>query len=143
MIRYRYLLPLIIIALLCASCTSENYYAKAVHSWKGASTKTLFERWGYPDRIARLPNGHRLLIYRKIGHPKYPPYVTPGFTGGATQKGTVEMVRTSRELSGDKHHHVRCTAWFEVNKRNRIVAVRARGEHCLAPKSFYDSYTIH
>ena len=139
--RCRYFLPLALFMLLFAGCAAENYYAQAVYSWKGATTKALFQRWGYPDRIARLPSGHRLLMYRKISPPKYPPHVTPGFAGGTTQKGTVEMARTSRELSGGRHQKYKCTAWFEVNKKERIVVTSYRGNHCVASKEFLTTYS--
>ena len=136
------LFPLLFVLLL-SGCATENYYAKTIHSWKGSSTKHLFNRWGYPNKIAALPNKHRLLMYKKLVRATYPAYLTPGFTGGATQRGTTVMTPVSRELNGGNNHGFHCSIWFETNRNNRIVNTSFHGNHCIASKEFYDAYGRH
>lgn len=48
---------------LLTACTSTP------QSWYGTSTKKLFNRLGYPDRVVRLREGRYLLIYLRKGTP--------------------------------------------------------------------------
>lgn len=138
--RYRYLFPIACGVVLLAGCTSESHYAQVVRSWHGASTHALFRRWGYPNRIARLPNGRRLLIYRKIKRGHIPLHGTPGYTGVTVQNSKPLISRVPATAIGGVSYDLTCTTWFKVNKEKRIVSTRFRGNNCVASSSFGDKH---
>ena len=93
--------------LLLAGCTSESRYSEILRSWHGATTKSLFSSWGYPNRIARMREGRRLLIYRKDSK--------------------------AASTRGDSHDI--CTTWFKIDKNKRIIATRYKGKGCHVSQS--------
>ena len=52
----------ILFCFLIAACTPAP--APTPKNWHGATTQQLFKKLGYPARVARLPHGRQLLIYK-------------------------------------------------------------------------------
>ncbi len=133
----RFLSLIILLAmLLSAACATQQNYASAVSSWQGANQEQLYHTWGYPDKMDKLPNGHRLLIYRSRQAGRNPVYQTPGSTTivqGAN--GNTEVISTAGSISGGGTYDLRCTTWFELGPKGNIVNTSFRGNNCVATKN--------
>lgn len=129
----------LVAAVVLAGCANEENYAVAVRSWQGATEKKLFNIWGYPNRIQRLDNGHKLLIYRTVNKGTYPTTTTPGYTSVETSGGNTTVTSTTGTTMGGGSYDFRCTTWFEVNRAGRIVNTSFRGNDCTATDSFVKS----
>lgn len=136
----KWILPAIAASLLAACATSQNY-AMTVKSWLGASTKTLFARWGYPDRKMKLQNGNTLYIYHNEEKGETPPTMFPGYTTVKTRNGTTEVSATPPIFTGGTRYDLRCDTWFEINKASRVVGASFRGNDCVAGTEFRDQYS--
>ena len=127
------------VAVLLAGCANQENYAVAVRSWQGAYEKQLFNIWGYPNKIQRLDNRHKLLIYRTVNKGTYPTTTTPGYTSVDTSGGRTTVTSTSGTTMGGGSYNFRCTTWFEVNRAGRITNTSFRGNGCTATDSFVKS----
>ena len=129
------------VTVLFAGCATDNYYAQTVSSWKGATMKKLFARWGYPGRIARLPKGRQMLIYRKTQMHQLPAYAAPGHVGATVQGGKPVVTRVRGTVVGGDSYDRTCMTWLEVGKKGRIINTRFRGSDCYASQSFMQKYS--
>ncbi len=107
--------------LFLSACISMQNYSDVVHSWRGAPINELLDVWGYPNRIERLPNGHRLYIYSDANKGRYPVYTTPSYSSMTTRRGRTTTTHVPTVTSGGGIYDLRCTTWFETNRRQRIV----------------------
>lgn len=123
---------------LLTACVSMQNYSDVVHSWRGASINELMNVWGYPNRIERLPGGHRLYIYRDANRGRYPVYTTPSHSTMTTRNGRTVATHVPTTTSGGGIYDLRCTTWFETNRRHRIVGISFRGNDCVATKKFVE-----
>ena len=126
---------LVLTALLVA-CASTQNYDMAVRSWQGANEKQLNHIWGYPNHVRKMPSGHRLLIYRVVNRGRYPVYSAPGYTSVETSGGTTRVTSVPTTEGGGGSYDYRCTTWFEVNGKKRVVNTSFRGNGCVATDSF-------
>ena len=111
-----------------------------MHSWQGAQDKQLFSMWGYPNKIQRLDNQHKLLIYRTVSKGTYPTTTTPGYTSVTTSGGgQTTVTSTSGSTMGGGSYDFRCTTWFEINRSGQIINTSFRGNGCTATDSFVKS----
>jgi hypothetical protein len=128
--------------LLITGCATTQNYACVVKSWMGASTKSLFPVWGYPNRKMTLENGHVLYIYQDEEKGEIPPTMFPGYTTVTQQRGGRTVVSTTPPVfSGGTRYDLTCFTWFEVTKSGRIVGTSFRGNDCIAGKDFVRNYT--
>lgn len=132
----RFLFVVLLLGLLSA-CATQQYYANAVHSWQGASQEQVYRVWGYPNRIQRLPNGHKLLVYKEEERGRNPIYSTPATTSVQTKAdGTTDVYTTAGSISGGGSYVYKCTTWFELNRKGQVVNTSFRGNNCVATKGF-------
>ncbi len=122
---------------LLSACATQQYYANAVHSWQGASQEEVYRVWGYPKRIQRLPNGHKVLVYHEEERGRNPIYSTPATTSVQTKSdGTTNVYTTAGSISGGGSYDYKCTTWFELNHKGQVVNTNFRGNNCVATKDF-------
>jgi len=108
----------------------------AVSSWSGARTGDLVRVWGYPDKVIRMGNGHRLYLYRSVNRGSYPQFVNPGYTTVDTSNGQTVVTTMPTTVSGGGSYDLRCKTWFEVNSSNRVVNTSFRGNNCVGTDAF-------
>lgn len=130
----------LIIALclsLLSACATQQYYSNAVHSWQGASQEQVYRVWGYPNQVQRLPNGHKVLVYHEEERGRNPIFSTPATTSVETKSdGTTRVYTTGGSISGGGSYDYRCTTWFEIDHKGRVVNTSFRGNNCVATKDF-------
>ena len=127
---------------LLSACASQQYYANSVASWSGATQEQVYRVWGYPQRIQRLPNGHRVLVYREEEKGRNPIFSTPASTTVATTPhGATRVFTTSGSVSGGGTYDYKCTTWFEINHQGQVVNTHLSGNNCLATKNFMLAHT--
>ena len=130
---------ILLIALLLgllSACATQQYYANAVHSWQGASQEEVYRVWGYPNRVQRLPNGHKVLVYHEEERGRNPIYATPATTSVETKaNGATKVYATGGSIAGDGSYDYRCTTWLEINHKGRVVNTSFRGNNCVATKN--------
>lgn len=126
--------------LLLAGCATTQYYDVTVHSWDGATVKSLTSRWGYPDRIQRLPSGNRLYVYRTHVKGKTPITTIPGSTYVDTRRGHTVISQTSPVIMGGETYELNCKTFFEIGRSGRVVNTSFRGNDCTASKGFVAMY---
>jgi len=127
-------------ALMLTGCATTKNYQLAVNSWQGANENQLFGVWGYPNRIQKLPNGHRLLLYRTHYRGRYPIVTIPGYTSVRTQNNQTMVNSQPSMVSGGGSYDLQCVTWFEVNRKGVILQGRFRGNNCEGAKSFVRAY---
>lgn len=135
-----FILAVAIVGML-SSCATQQYYASAVNSWQGANQEQVYHVWGYPDRVEKLPNGHKVLVYRNRIHGRNPVYRNPGSTTVINRGRTTEVYTKGPSYSGGGSYDLRCTTWFELGKNHRVVNTSFRGNNCVATKNFMMSHT--
>jgi hypothetical protein len=122
-------------------CSTTHNYSVAVKSWRGASTVALFDIWGYPNRIMKLPNGNNLYIYREEQKGEIAPTILPSYST-VTKRGNQTVVSSTPSIiTGGTRFNMKCTTWFEVNRKNRIVGTSFRGNNCVADEQFLKKYS--
>lgn len=121
--------PLLIISLLLCGCASTDNYAAALNSWKGVNINALFVRWGYPNRILQLVNGHWLYVYQFEDRGEVSTTM-PEFTT-APVADDAAVISTMPLFKGGTFYELKCITWFEVDKNNRIVSMSFRGNNCM------------
>ena len=137
----RFLLLSLLVALLSA-CATQQYYSNAVNSWVGADQEQVYRTWGYPDKIQRLPNGHKVLRYHDEEHGRDPIYSTPASTSVQTKSdGSTHIYTTGGSISGGGTFDYKCTTWFEIDRKGRVVNTSFRGNNCVATKNFMLAHT--
>jgi len=137
----RFLLLSITISLLSA-CATQQYYANAVTSWEGSNQEQVYHIWGYPNKIQHLPNGHKVLVYHEEDKGRNPIYSTPASTSVETKSGgQTKVVTTGSSISGGGTYDYKCTTWFEIDHKGRVVNTSFRGNNCVATKNFMMTHT--
>jgi hypothetical protein len=140
MIKRTGLITAIVVGVgLLSACANEENYAVAVRSWQGASERQLFNIWGYPNRIQKLDNGHKLLVYRTVNKGTYPTTTTPGYTSVDSSGGHTTVTQSGGTTMGGGSYDFRCLTWFEVNRNGRVTNTSFRGNGCVASDSFMRS----
>lgn len=129
-------LSVLAISAILAGCATQQYYAGAVNSWQGASQNELYHVWGYPNRVNKLPNGHKVLVYRYKERVREPMYSTPAATTVIRTRHRTRIIHTDTTYSGGRSYDLRCTTWFELGKHGRVVNTSFRGNDCVATKQF-------
>ncbi len=128
-------------AATLVGCATTHNYSMAVKSWRGATTVALFDTWGYPNKIMKLPNGNNLYVYQEEQKGEIAPTILPSYST-VTKRGRETVVSsTPAIISGGTKYHMKCTTWFEVNRRNRIVGTSFRGNNCVADEAFLKKYS--
>lgn len=59
---------IVLSSLLLINCVNTQNYTNTINTWQGAHIDEIFHTWGYPERIEKLPNGHKILIYSQMKH---------------------------------------------------------------------------
>lgn len=131
---------LAMIAMLTA-CATQQYYAGAVNSWQGANQEEVYRTWGYPNRVNKLPNGHKVLVYRYKERVRQPVYSSPGSTTVIQGRHRTRVISTGPTYSGGGSYQLNCTTWFELGKHGRVVNTSFRGNDCVATKEFMMMHT--
>lgn len=126
---------------LLAGCATTANYAAAVNSWQGATVSSLFKKWGYPNRILKLPNGNRLYVYRYVNRGQTPATVFPGYTTVDSYRGETYVSSVPPTIIGGESYDLRCVTWFEANRRNRIIGMSFRGNNCATTTTISQTYT--
>jgi len=130
-------LSLGIVMSLLAACATQQYYANTVTSWNGADQEQVYQTWGYPNRIQRLPNGHRVLVYHQEERGRNPVFSTPASTSvETTPGGATRVFTTGGSISGGGTYDYKCTTWFELNRKGRVINTTFKGNNCVATKNF-------
>lgn len=132
---------LLALSVFLAACATQQYYAGAVNSWQGAKQEELYRVWGYPTRVNKLPNGHKVLVYRERQRVQEPVYSNPGTTTVIQHRRRTEVITTNPTYSGGGSYVLACTTWFEIGKHGRIVNTSYRGNDCVATKEFMMTHT--
>jgi hypothetical protein len=133
---------LVATSFLLASCATQQYYAATINTWQGANQEQVYRTWGYPNKIRKLPNGNKLLIYREREQGSEPVFAIPGTTTVEQgRRGHTRVVTTQGTISGGGSYDLRCTTWFELNKKGRVVNTSFRGNNCVATKQFMMNHT--
>ena len=133
-------LALLIGAVMLQSCATQQYYAMAVNSWQGANQEDVYRVWGYPDKVRKLPNGHKVLLYRDEVKGRDPVYSTPGSTTIVQHKGHTKVVTTAATVSGGGTYDYKCVTGFEINNKGQVVNASFRGNNCLATKEYMQTH---
>ncbi len=127
--------------LILAGCATSQNYALATQSWVGASTRSLFKVWGYPNRKMKLQNGHTLYIYVDKDKGEIPATMFPGYTTVSTRNGHTVVSATPPVFTGGTSYNLKCMTWFEINKKSRIVGTSFRGNNCVGSSDFLKNYS--
>lgn len=109
--KLKYTIPLIVIIL--AGCATTEGYRKNVDQWEGQNIANLVKKWGLPDNIISLYDGHEVYVYQNtklVYHSHY-----------CTNNDCLPNLSTEN-----------CTTWFEINDKNKIDGISFRGKDCLA-----------
>ena len=139
--KTRIALGFIAITLLLTGCATQQYYAGAVNSWQGANQEEVYRVWGYPTRVNKLPNGHKVLVYQYKERVNQPVYSTPGSTTIIEGRRRTQVITQGPTYSGGGSYVMRCTTWFELGKHGRVVNTSFRGNDCVATKQFMMMHT--
>ena len=127
---------------LLSGCATERNYALAVHSWINKPINKLLPVWGYPNKIMKLTNGHKLYVYRSHHHVRNPVTTIPGYTSIQSQAGRTTIYSSPPVVTGGGSYNLRCDTWFEINRHAVIVNARFRGNNCVARQQFIQSYGV-
>lgn len=137
----RKLLVLLFIAFILFSsgaCTTtlttmtSKGYIQLCQSFVGQDTKSLVDRWGYPNRTLKTTDGNKVYVYREIIDPysiditeytalvEYPPFIRhPDITG---------------DVIGGFYLGENCVTYFEVNQSSKVVKSVWKGD-CRAKEA--------
>ncbi len=137
----RKLLVLLFIAFILFSsgaCTTtlttmtSKGYTQLCQSFVGQDTKSLVDRWGYPNRTLKTTDGNKVYVYREIIDPysiditeytalvEYPPFIRhPDITG---------------DVIGGFYLGENCVTYFEVNQSSEVVKSVWKGD-CRAKEA--------
>lgn len=135
-----YLIATAFVVFSLQSCATQQYYANAVHSWYGANQNYVYRVWGYPDKIRKLPNGHKVLMYRDIEKGRTPVYTTPGTRTVVRERGRKRVIETGPTVSGGEEYTNKCITGFEINRKGRVVNASFRGNNCIATQQFMQQH---
>ena len=126
---------------LLTACATQQYYADAVTSWQGAGEGKVYQTWGYPNKVMRLPNKHKVLVYHEEERGTLPIETTASTTEITVDADSMqEFVRHGGFISGGGSYDNQCTTWFELNEKGFVINARFRGNHCIATKDFMMRY---
>ena len=118
--------------LFLLGCASTDNYRVAVNSWKGEKIQALIARWGYPNQVLKLVNGHSLYIYQFEDRGEIPPMTMPGFTTVQVSHGATTVSSIPAIFNGGTFYELKCTTWFEVDKTHHIIGMSFRGNNCVS-----------
>ncbi len=122
-----------VLTIFVSSCATVANYRAMVNSWKGRSVESLIDRWGYPNRTMKAPNGDEVYVYSSSDRVHFPTYSTGGYTTVETEQSGKTVVRQTPTIyHGGGTYHYECTTWFEFNKNKIITRVLFRGNNCVA-----------
>ena len=133
-------IPGVVVLCLLAGCATQQNYALAVASWRGARVAQLQQVWGYPNRIMKIRSGHKLYVYRTHIHGRTPVITMPGYTSVSSSNNTTTIYQSSPTISGGESYDLSCTTWFEINTRGVVVNSRFRGNDCTGTQNFLQMY---
>jgi hypothetical protein len=143
--------------ILLNSCSWHENYEKSVHSWQGADQSAVYRAWGYPKKIATLPNGNKVLMYCDIKIDSTTNKTTPNKSMNTMQASAAQPLnQTWRQnkaqprpyecsLSPEpypENYHV-CTTLFELNLEGKVVNTNFHGNNCYATESFMNEHTYN
>lgn len=115
-------------AFLVSCSTPSPTFSSVVRSWRGALGESIMGAWGYPLTIKRLQNGGRQYYYRLIQKRIGKQLVTLIPSHQSIKVSAKTLVKHKQPLS--------CDVTFTVNPDNQIVAVKYRGQYCVADSIF-------
>jgi hypothetical protein len=119
--HYQWFIALLLSLFLLGCASSENY-AMAVNSWHGANVNTLINAWGFPSQVLQLANGNQLYVYQ------------------LEVSDSQKIIKMPAVFSSNTFYQLKCTTWFEVDRRGRVVDANFRGSNCITSNSSINKY---
>jgi hypothetical protein len=131
--HYQWFIALLLSLFLLGCASSENY-AMAVNSWHGANVNTLINAWGFPSQVLQLANGNQLYVYQ----------LEDGRHDALPEQKSVsdsqKIIKMPAVFSSNTFYQLKCTTWFEVDRRGRVVDANFRGSNCITSNSSINKY---
>ena len=106
--------------LQLTACATSAKYSAIVDSWTGSHIDKLVASWGYPTNSFEAPNGNKVYVYSTSRS------VTLPTTAQTTYYGNT----ANTYINGGQTIGLTCETFFEVDKDQKIVTWRWRGNDC-------------
>jgi hypothetical protein len=123
---------LFFICALLSACATTGYQ-KQVNEWRGKHIQTLRYRWGCPNAIIDLPNGHTLYQYTRKTF-----YTLPDSKRQTLYANTNTSLFSNYEKPWVSNPTVvsYCRTTFETNRNGIIIRVDSQGNCPTIPTVF-------
>jgi hypothetical protein len=100
--------------------TPKKSYSEICKSWIGHDINSLVDKWGYPTRNFKAPNGNDVYVYDKSRTIRFRAQTAPPFISS-------EMVKWALE-SPAREYHCGGKAFFETDRSGKIIKAQWEGK---------------